>query len=309
MKFPSIDKYLAEEDTFMSSNEKSRKQNHIPDLMSEYGGGMLAALNTRKHIMHRMVGSLFEAKKSASSIRKNPIISKKTISDIDLADLKDYVKSIGVSDIGFVKVDQRHIFKGEKILYDNAMVITMEMKKNEIKTAPSKEAVSEIFRTYYELGVIVNKISSFLRKRGYHAMAGSAIGGAVSYVPLAQDAGLGVIGKHGLLISDKNYGPSLRLAAVYIDIQNLPFAKENPHMWVREFCNKCNKCVRNCPVGAIYNEAIQVTEDPNGYKCIDVTKCATPFANNYGCTVCIKSCTFFNGDYDKLKQSFLRKLQ
>ncbi|MGB3366856.1 MAG: reductive dehalogenase domain-containing protein [Acidaminobacteraceae bacterium] len=201
-------------------------------------------------------------------------------------------------------MNQRHIFKGESILYGNAIVLTMEMKKDEIKTAPSKEAVVEIFRTYYELGVTVNKISDFLRKRGYHAMAGPAIGCSVSYVPLAQDAGLGVIGKHGLLITDKNYGPSLRLAAVYTDIENLPIAKENPHMWVKEFCNNCNKCVRNCPAGAINKEALQVAEDPEGFRCIDVEKCAKPFANNYGCTICIKSCTFFNSDYENLKKNF-----
>lgn len=305
MKFPSIEKYVRENDVLISSNEKSRKQHHIPDIISEYGGGMLAAFKTRKHIIHRMVGCLYEAQKSATSIKKNSVCAKKTMTDEDLAALKDYVKTLGVSDIGFTKVDQRHIFKGERILYGNAIVITMEMKKDEIKTAPSKEAVGEIFRTYYELGVTVNKISDFLWKRGYHAMAGPAIGGAVSYVPLAQDAGLGVIGKHGLLISDKTYGPSLRLAAVYTDIKNLPFAKENPHMWVREFCNKCNKCVRSCPAGAIYKEAIQVHEDPDGYRCIDMTKCAVPFANNYGCTVCVKSCTFFNSDYEKVKQSFI----
>ncbi|SHH35131.1 4Fe-4S binding protein [Clostridium grantii] len=309
MKFPSIEKYINKEDLLITSNEHSREQQHIPDLMREYGGGTLAGLKSRKHTLHRMVGCLYEARKSASSIDKNPKMANKVISDADLSELEKYAKALGVSDIGYTKVDQRHIFKRERILYENAIVITMEMKKDKIKKAPSKEAVTEIFRTYYQLGVTVNKISDFLRKHGYKAMAGPAIGGAVSYVPLAMDAGLGVIGKHGLLISDKNYGPSLRIAAVYTDIENLPITKENPHMWVKEFCNKCNKCLKSCPAGAIYKESIRVPEDPEGYRCVDVTKCATPFANNYGCTVCIKSCTFFNNDYEKIKQSHLKNLK
>jgi len=304
MKFPSVDKYIGKEDVLILSNEYSRKQNSIPDLMREYGGGLLAGLKSRKHTMHRMVGCLYEAQKSASSIKKNPSMPSKTITGSDLSKLKAYAKSLGVSDIGFTKVDQRHIFEGQGILYKNAIVLTVEMSKDEIETAPSKAAVSEIFRTYYQLGVIVNKLSTFLREHGYNAMAGPAIGGAVSYVPLAEDAGLGVIGKHGLLISDKNYGPSLRIAAVYTDIENLPFTEKNPHMWVKNFCDKCNKCVKTCPAGAIYDKAQVVIDDTNGLRSIDVTKCATPFANDYGCTVCVKSCAFFSNDYDKIKQGF-----
>ena len=304
MKFPSIENYTNENDSTITGNQYSRQQQHIPDLISKHGGGILAGLRSRKHIMHRMVGCLLEARKSACGIKKNPVKPVKHISATHLAELKEYAMSLGVSDIGYTKVNQRHIFKGEKILFENAIVITVKMEKAEIATAPSKKAVSEIFRTYYQLGVIVNKISTLLRKHGYNAMAGPAIGGAVSYVPLAVDAGLGVIGKHGMLISDRDYGPSLRIAAVYTDIENLPLAKENPHLWVKKFCEKCNKCVRSCPAGAIYPTAVKTEEDPNGYTCIDVTKCATPFANNYGCTVCIKSCTFFNNDYEKIKRGF-----
>ena len=148
-------------------------------------------------------------------------------------------------------------------------------------------------------------MSSFLREHGYNAMASPAIGGPVNYVPLAQKAGLGVIGKHGLLISDKDFGPSLRIAAIYTDIENLPFAEENHHMWVQDFCETCNKCIRSCPVGAIYEHSMEVNNNPNTRQCIDNSKCATPFANDYGCTICVKSCTFYNNKYSKIKSIFL----
>lgn len=306
MNFPSIKKYIQEDDKPIMASDESKSQISIPGLISEYGGGMGNAFKTRLTIFHKMIGCIVEAKKSASSILKNPKSGKKTISPTELNNLESYIKSIGIDGIGYTKVNPKLIFKDKCILYENAIVITMEMKKLSIKSAPSKKAIKEIFRTYHQLGVAVNKISSYLRKNGYNAMAAPAIGGDVSYVPLAQDAGLGVIGKHGLLITDKEFGPSLRIAAVYTDIENLPFSKDNPHMWVKDFCNQCNKCVRNCPAGAIYEQGVKVGDDTLPTRCIDYTKCAVPFANDYGCTVCVRSCTFFNGDYYKIKEKFLK---
>lgn len=307
MKFPSIDKYISKEEKLVIADEGSRKGVHIPDIISEYGGGFSSALKTRLPIMNLMASCLIQAQISAKSIKKNPKQGNIRISEKELTELEGYVRGIGVSSIGYTKVDRNMIFKDEKILYENAIVFLIEMKKEAINTAPSKIAIKEIFRTYNELGIIVNKVSKYLRKLGFNAMAGPAVGGAVSYVPLAQKAGLGVIGKHGLLITDKEFGPSLRIAAIYTDIENLPFSKENPHMWVKDFCESCNKCVRSCPAGAIYKNSIAVNGNPKTMQCIDNTKCAVPFANNYGCTVCIKRCTFFNSDYKQIKEHYIKR--
>jgi epoxyqueuosine reductase QueG len=226
-----------------------------------------------------------------------------TISVKDLDELKIFVKELGVGDIGFTKVDSAYIFSDKKILYSNAIVILMEMNPDIIKTVPSKVAEKEIFRTYYELNVAVNKIKSFLNDRGYNAEPGPALGGEVNYPLLAQKAGMGVIGKNGMLITPQ-FGPSLRLAAVYTDIENLPITDLNLHMWVNEFCDQCNQCVKKCPAQAIYQDPI-IFED-GSKQCIDYVKCAVPFSNNNGCTVCIKECTFFKADYDKIKEKFMK---
>ncbi len=307
MQFPSIKKYMTEDDKLIPADEYSRPAVSIPEIIKEYGGGFSSALRTRLPILNLMVSCIHQAKISAESIRKNPKSGNKQLSEQDRLALEEYARSLGVSKIGYTKVDRDMIFCDKGILYENAIVFIIEMKKDAIETAPSKTAIKEIFRTYNELGIIVNKISDHLRKLGYNAMAGPAVGGDVSYVPLAQKAGLGVIGKHGVLISDQDFGPSLRIAAVYTDIENLPFAKDNPHMWVKDFCASCNKCVRKCPVNAIYQENIIVNGNPDTQTSIDNTKCAVPFANNYGCTVCIKECTFFNSDYATVKDRFLSK--
>lgn len=159
----------------------------------------------------------------------------------------------------------------------------------------------EIFRTYLQLGVIVNQIAEFLRTRGFNALAGPAIGGDVNYIPVAIDAGLGYSGKNGLLITRAN-GPRIRLAAVFTDIENLPFAAENSHQWVRDYCQSCNICIEKCPADAIYQETQKHAD--GGPVFIDYTKCAMPFSNDNGCSLCIKYCPFSYGDYDKIKSKF-----
>jgi epoxyqueuosine reductase QueG len=176
----------------------------------------------------------------------------------------------------------------------------MEMTKDKISSAPSKLASSEIYRTYYELGRIVNVVSNQLRQMGHNAQAGPALGGDVNYPILAENAGLGVVGKHGLLI-DPKVGPSLRIATIYTDIENLPFSTSNDHLWVKSFCDKCQKCVRLCPAAAIYSEA-KLSEHATKV-CIDYKKCAVPFSKDFGCTLCVKNCTFYSGDYQIIKES------
>jgi hypothetical protein len=87
----------------------------------------------------------------------------------------------------------------------------------------------------YEVGVIVNKVADFLRQRRFNAHTGPAVGGHVNHIPVAIDAGLGISGKNGLLIT-RHSGPRVRLVAVYTDIENLPFAQENLHGWLRDYC-------------------------------------------------------------------------
>ncbi len=297
-KFPSIDKYIKDDDIVITSNEKSSEYVNIPKLMGDYGKGVLGSLKMRKNVIHKMVGCMYNAFKSASSILKNPKIDKNIISENELANLEIFIKSLNIDKIGYTKATPDLVFKDHKILYGNVIVIIMAMDKEIMATAPSKNGLKEVFRTYYDLGTIVNKIALYLRQNGFNAMAGPAIGGDVSYVPLAEKAGLGAIGKHGLLITDGNLGPSLRIATIYTDIENLPFSEENPHLWIKGFCKKCGKCVKSCPAGAIYPNTLE-----NG-KAIDKAKCAVPFSNNFGCSVCIKSCTFFNGNYEKIKTGF-----
>ncbi|NCD04986.1 MAG: hypothetical protein EOL97_02600 [Spirochaetia bacterium] len=117
-------------------------------------------------------------------------------------------------------------------------------------------------RSYYQMNFTANKVKEFLNKKGYNAVASSTLEGNVNYPLLAQEANLGYIGKNGLLITPK-LGPSIRIAAVYTDIENLPLAKDNDYIWIRDFCNTCNRCVRTCPTKAIFLSQLILKKDYN----------------------------------------------
>ena len=100
----------------------------------------------------------------------------------------------------------------------------------------------------------------------------------------------------------KDNGPRVRLAAVYTDIENLPFSQENLHTWVREYCESCNICVEKCPTEAIYRDTKTLADARPAF--IDHVKCAKPFSVDNACHLCIKYCPFSYADYDKLKAKF-----
>jgi epoxyqueuosine reductase QueG len=216
-----------------------------------------------------------------------------------LKELEEFTFSLGISKIGYTRVNPDHIFEGFEILCDTAMVLALEMDRELVKTSPSIEFAEEIYRTYDELGIAVNKVADWLRERGYDCHASPAVGGDVNMVPVAQDAGIGCVGKNGILITPE-FGPCVRLAAVFIDVDDLPISTQNEHLWIRDFCDTCNRCVKTCPAEAIYQQPQILADGTERF--IDLEKCAVPFSE--GCSTCIKDCVFTPGGYEKIKAKF-----
>ena len=301
-EFPRIERYAPEGTELVEPDEHSHFGHHIPDIIRQYGS-MKTSLSSRMRVMGKMVRGLSHMRKSYTSVRRNPATGKTRATDAFLRELEELARGLGCAHIGYTQVPRSMVFSNKKILFDKAIVLTMEMEPARIRTAPGPQAGKEVWRTYERLGSIVNRIAAVLRSAGYRAQAGSPLGGDVSYPMLAQKAGIGYMGKHGLLITPDT-GPSLRIAAVYTEIENLPYTDHSEHAWVRDFCESCLKCVRSCPAGAIYRQD-RVYED-GSRQCIDYTKCAKPFSDTLGCSVCIRDCTFFTGDYHKIKRAWSR---
>ncbi|MEM9680175.1 MAG: 4Fe-4S dicluster domain-containing protein [Bacteroidota bacterium] len=301
--FLRVETYLKKGKKAVNAHQEARHPRLVPLVVLDYGS--FKSKIVQMNGLYKMVGlSIYEMWNGIRSIKKNPKNARTTISATFLKEIEDYAKSLGAADIGYTKVNPRHIFKGFHLPYPNAMVFTIEMDKAKIKTAPSKDSLKEVWRSYHTIGEVVNTICERMRQNGFNAYPGHAIGGDVHYIPLAIDAGLGYSGKNGLLITRKN-GPRVRLAAVFTDVENLPFNIENEHEWVRDYCNSCDNCIKKCPAGAIFkNPKSHENGDPIF---IDHKKCAVPFSNENGCTICIKVCPFSYGDYEHIKEIYLKQ--
>ncbi|MFX0056621.1 MAG: hypothetical protein ACFFAX_07815 [Promethearchaeota archaeon] len=251
--------------------------------------------------MRRMLSIMRNINKTVDTLPDNPAASSNGTSGDFIDTLKEFAYSQGVDIIHFTKLPRDLIFQEFGVLYDNAIILAMEMSQEKIDQAPSQATFKMVFDTYDDLGIAANRIAAFLREHGYAAQADHPLGGTVLYPPLAQRAGIGFVGKHGLLITPK-FGSRVRLAAVYTSIQNLPDMKENNHNWIADYCKICGLCIKKCPAKAILEETIVRNTGIN----TDIVQrdCFEYFVVNYGCSVCIKVCPFSKGidAYERLKQ-------
>lgn len=254
--------------------------------------------------MRKIPSIMRNINKSLTSIIENPTHPKFTISKTLLQEFEKYAKSLGIAAIGYTKLPRNLIFKNKAVLHDNAIVLSFEMDKDKIELAPSAKTSSMIMKTYDDLGKCSNKLTEYLRKQGYSAHAGHPLGGLVLYPPLAELAGIGYHGRHGLIITPE-HGSRVRLTAIYTNIENLPFSKENPHEWIKDFCGKCGRCIRKCPGFAIYDKPI--IHENGIITHVENENCFPVFLDYHACTICVKECPFSRLDYKKLEKQYRTK--
>jgi epoxyqueuosine reductase len=106
--------------------------------------------------------------------------------------------------------------------------------------------------------------------------------GHLSHRHAANLAGLGFLGRHGLVVHP-DYGAAIRLASV---LTNMPLHLDEP---LNFDCGNCVACLSACPVDAI---SVNGVEDFNGQACYDLLK---QFEKRRGigimiCGLCVKAC-------------------
>ena len=207
-------------------------------------------------------------------------------------------KKLGIDLVGFAPIVEDFMFEndhvgGIEVLYENAIVLGMEMDYEAIETAPEPPAGIESLNIYAELGEATNKLTNFIRSKGYRAIGCHPLGGPILYPAMAVKAGLGKIGRQGLLIT-RRFGPRQRLSVISVNISPLPDVAQET-VDVEQYCKKCKRCVNLCPVSAIYEEPI--VKENGVITRIDGEKCIEHFYKTTGCSVCIKECPFHKIGY------------
>jgi ferredoxin len=248
-----------------------------------------------------MLACLSGIRESLETLDENPVRPKTEAPPELIQELKAEAFRLGAASIGYTKLPRRWVFQDKAVMYDNAIVVSMEMDEDGINSAPSVACMRVVMDTYRDLGRINNHLAAFLRESGYGAHAGHPLNGLALYPPLAQLAGLGWMGLNGLIITPE-FGPRVRLAAVFTSIQNLPWNEGNPHQWIREFCEKCHICHRECPPEAILDDPVI---RPDGSETYIKNEVCFPYFNLYhGCSVCVKVCPFNQVPYERIKAGF-----
>jgi ferredoxin len=140
---------------------------------------------------------------------------------------------------------------GERVAntHSSAVAFTMEMNFAMMGSAPEAPTVMESAREYGEGAKIALQLAYFIRSLGYAARA-HIVDHYDMVAPLvARDAGLGEIGRHGLLITPE-LGTRVRLGVVTTDLplQADPWESDPS---VLDFCTICKKCATNCPSNSI----------------------------------------------------------
>lgn len=194
---------------------------------------------------------------------KDPAPQKK---DIDAKQLTGYVKAwakkLGAVDCGITELKDYHKYSklGRNHNYGNdcnlnhkyAIAFTVEMDKEMMAAAPAGSTVMESAFQYLNAGSIAMQLAFFLQNLGYKSLA--HIDGRYEVIaPLvAKDAGLGEIGRMGLLMTPK-LGPRVRIAIVTTDA---PLSIDEPSFSpdVIDFCRICKKCADCCPGKAISHD-------------------------------------------------------
>jgi reductive dehalogenase len=175
-----------------------------------------------------------------------------------------------------------------------------------IANSPGRLASAAVGNGYSRMAFTACSLAEFIRVLGYRAIpAGNGVGLSI---PMSIDAGLGELGRLGLLVTPK-YGPRIRLAKVITD---MPLIPDSPiRFGVTEFCKACMLCAEHCPSDAITDgprtwEGRSPSNNPGTLKWyIESEKCYD--FNGFSCSNCKRVCPFTKPNNSWLHQ-MIRKI-
>ncbi|MFQ5605525.1 MAG: 4Fe-4S dicluster domain-containing protein [bacterium] len=201
-------------------------------------------------------------------------------------EIKSKAKKLGAELVGITHIVAEAIFDGRQAPFKHAICIGLSMNREEMSYVPHERAAVEVMRVYQELARIAVKLSEEIRAMGWPAKAyGNPNSTDILHIPLALNAGLGQLGKHGSMIC-KEFGSNFRLAAVLTD---LPLAVDQPiDLAVDDLCLSCKRCLDDCPPDAIFDVKQLVRGVEKWY--VDFDKCIYYFVKTHGCAICIEVC-------------------
>ena len=221
--------------------------------------------------------------------------------------IKEVARFLGADVVGISYLDQAYVYShhatgnaatgekpGDPVHIPHRYAICLGFASDYEKFLSNNSRISD---AEYGLGNIHTipttfMLASYIREMGYPACAQYYGTYKLNPIPLAVDAGLGELGRHGMLIHEE-YGSRLHLAVVTTD---LPLAVDEPvDIGVEDVCKYCKKCARTCPSHSIPFGGKEVYNGVEKYR-VNVDTCykyRLAARDQWGaCVICVSSCCY-----------------
>lgn len=183
---------------------------------------------------------------------------------------------------------------GEEVTeaFPYAIVFAVKMDNELIDRAPQLAEVIETSHGYVKGAIVGMILAYYIRSLGYEARNHMDANYLVSTKLIAEAAGLGEMGRSGLLITPEN-GPCVRLGVV---TTTLPLVVDEPQTFgIEEFCKICDRCANSCPGQAITKPKKNEIDDSDNWT-FDGLACYRVWRHvGTDCGICISSCPFAHG--------------
>lgn len=205
--------------------------------------------------------------------------------------IKNFLIRFGIKIVGFGTVPERVEILEIEEKFPRSIVFGYRLSKSVLATI--KDRPTLLYKHHYKtvnwlLDQAAFHLGCFIEENGKRALAIPASQlvdwehhkGHASHRHLAQEAGLGYIGKSGLLVHPQ-YGAQVRYTSILTDLEFTPDEKVE-----EENCSTCRQCIAACPAQAIGEDGVDL------FRCYEKLK---EFSQIRGigqniCGVCVKVC-------------------
>ncbi|MBU8871733.1 MAG: 4Fe-4S dicluster domain-containing protein [Gemmatimonadales bacterium] len=217
---------------------------------------------------------------------------------------KGWTVKLGAEDCGVTELRDYHKYSvkgrgdryGEEIELNHrfALALTVEMDHRNLGQAPNGPTLMESAQQYLSAGAVAVQVADCIRRLGWSAEAHIDANYKVICPLVARDAGLGEIGRMGLLMTPR-LGPRVRIAVVTTDMPLLVDCRI-PDPALLHFCSICRKCADVCPPGAIPHGPQEAIDGVPRWR-IDDQACFTYWcAAGTDCGQCMRVCPYSHPD-------------
>ncbi len=271
---PVLSQNVDERDTMFSRNElepsthrfedyyTGRPEYFAPDHKFRKKPGLLKSGTSQFHpLFYAAASAGFETVSKLHPLIEGAVVEESIDTEPEKITnfIKGWAKKLGAVSCGIAELQPYHFYTiggrgdryGKPVVNQHtfAIAITVGMDKSMIDAAPKASVVMESAQKYMEAGSTAVQIAGFLRNIGYDARAHIDGNYEVICPLVARDAGLGEIGRMGLLMTPE-LGPRVRVAIVTTSLK-LVQDKNRYSMGTQDFCSICKKCAEACPSNAI----------------------------------------------------------